>query len=268
MKIIWLALLFVLGACFGSFLCCQARRLHLKETKKRTLGSRSVCMSCQTKLSWHDNIPIISWLLLRGKCRKCGKKIGVAEILSELGMALAFLMLGTTINLATVSLQEWLIFVVTAVFTLIIGFLAIYDGLYGELPSFFLMLAVVCGLIVATLKVWMLVSLEFSWGTFFTSLSIPFISVLIFGGLYLLLYLASKGKWVGDGDWLLATAIALVLFHPWYTLIALFLANFLAFIVMLPQLKKTKNHKIYFGPFLAISFIITLTFTEFLISML
>ena len=68
METVFLVGLFILGACFGSFLCCQARRLRIKDKhgKKsvKKLGSRSVCLHCKAKLKWYDNIPIISWLIL------------------------------------------------------------------------------------------------------------------------------------------------------------------------------------------------------------
>lgn len=83
--------MFALGAIFGSFACCQAWRIHEKSNDGKKLGSRSVCMHCKKKLSWYDNIPIISWLVLRGRCRFCHEKIGKAEILSELGLAIIFL---------------------------------------------------------------------------------------------------------------------------------------------------------------------------------
>lgn len=50
-------------------------------------------MHCRKRIKWYDNIPIISWLVLRGKCRYCHKKIGIADFLSEIGMAVAFFML-------------------------------------------------------------------------------------------------------------------------------------------------------------------------------
>jgi prepilin signal peptidase PulO-like enzyme (type II secretory pathway) len=81
-------------------------------------------------------------------------------------------------------------------------------------------------------------------------------SVLILGGLYLVLYLISKGKWVGDGDWLLATAIAIVLAHPWLALNALFVSNLVACAVALPQLKLKTAHQIHLGPYLVIGFVV------------
>ncbi|MBR0431044.1 prepilin peptidase [Candidatus Saccharibacteria bacterium] len=262
MRTLFLILLFILGACFGSFLCCQARRLRLKATKKiKNLGSRSICLSCKTQLKWFDNIPIISWLALKGKCRKCGKKIGLLEILSELGLALAFLALGTTINPLSAAPLEWAIFIFTLFLTLNLAFLAIYDGAYGELPTRYLIISIFFAFIIFALKFSSALSIApFSPELIFE----PLLAVTILGGLYLILYLISKGKWVGDGDWLLGTALGLALSSAWLALINLFLANVLACIIMFPIVKKSKNKKIYFGPFMVIAFIITLTFSNFL----
>ena len=263
MQILFLILLFAIGACFGSFLCCQARRLRLRSTtkgKSKKLNSRSVCLSCGYQLKWYDNIPIFSWIFLRGKCRKCGKKIGLAEILSEFGLGLAFLALGTTINLFTASVLEWAIFAATLLLTLSLAFLAIYDGIYGELPTKYLTISIIYAIIVLCLKEWLILST-----TSFSLANIlePLASVAILGGLYLILYLISKGKWVGDGDWLLGTALGLALASPWLAIITLFIANVLACLIMAPFMKKRKNKKIYFGPFMVIAFVITLTFADF-----
>lgn len=252
MQILFLVLMFVLGAIFGSFLCCQARRM--KEQKK--LPSRSICLHCKKKLKWYDNIPIISWLILRGKCRNCRKKIGCLEILSELATAVALTMLGTTINVETATALEWVSFITIILFALTLVFLAIYDGMCGELPTFCLIFAI---LLAAVSIIPNLVS----------SFSVqPFLSAALFGGIYLGLYLISKGKWVGDGDWLLAAAIGLALGHPWLSMLALFVANFSACLIMYPVVKKKKNHQIYFGPFLVLAFIVVYTFSDFFISMI
>lgn len=264
MEVAFLILLFILGACFGSFLCCQARRLyHQTRRGNKTLGSRSVCLKCQYQLKWYDNIPVISWLFLRGKCRKCSRPIGLAEIFSELGLGLAWLALGNTIDISTVNPLIWAIFIATLVLTLPLTYLAIYDGLYGELPTKHLIISIILAIILLSLKhAAVLITSGFNSELIYQ----PLLSVLILGGLYLALYLVSKGKWVGDGDWLLAAAIGIALGNPWLALITLFIANLLACLYALPNLKKTK--KIYFGPFLVIAFIITLTFANFFQSML
>lgn len=260
MQIVFYILLFILGACFGSFLCCQACRLHLKAQKsKQKLGPRSVCLNCHYQLKWYDNIPIISWLFLRGKCRKCHHEIGLAEILSEICLALAFLGLGTTIDLSTASILAWCTFVITLVFVVSLGFLAIYDGVYGELPIKSLKISIIIALVLLVLKEYSLISTipfrpEFIYN--------PLLSIIILGGLYFALYRLSKGKWVGDGDWLLGLAIGLALYDPWLTLITLFLANLLACLIMFPAVRRQKHAHIYFGPFLVIAFIIVTIFAD------
>ena len=266
MRIGFLILLFIVGACLGSFLCCQARRLRLKETKKKSLGSRSVCLSCNYKLKWYDNIPILSWIFLRGKCRKCHRKIGLTEILSELGVGLAFLSVGTTIDL-TANYSPLSIISIIFLFLLILSlsFLAIYDGTYGELPSLFLVFSLILAILTVVFNEW---GTNPGFNNLLEKLPLILLAVAILGGLYLVLYLVSKGKWVGDGDWILGVIIGIVLGDPWLALITLFLANILACLVMLPYVKKSRNKKIYFGPFLVIAFIITLTFANFFQSMI
>lgn len=263
MQIFFIILLFVIGSSLGSFLCCQARRMHLKtisKGKSKKLSSRSICLSCGYQLRWYDNIPIISWLVLRGKCRKCGKKIGLAEILSELGMGLTFLALGTTINIDSASPFTWAVFIFTLFLVLSLGFLAIYDGLYGELPTLCLTISIICAIIVLCLKEWLILSSS----SFSPNIILdPIASVAILGGLYFILYLVSNGRWVGDGDWILGTSLGLALASPWLALITLFVANVLACLVMTPVVKKSKNKRIHFGPFMVIAFVIALTFADF-----
>ena len=266
MQIGFLIILFIIGTCLGSFLCCQARRLKIKQTHKKPLGKRSVCLSCKYQLKWYDNLPIISWLFLKGKCRKCGKKIGIAEFISEVGLGLVFLALGTTIDINDSDSLTWLIFSFTLVFTVLIGFLAIYDGLYGELPTLYLFASIICAIVIVLLKTAVIFTTSGSIQDSFIFLIFPALSALLFGGLYLFLYLISKGKWVGDGDWLLATAIAFTLSHPWFALIALFLTNCFALIYALPNLKK--HSKIRLGPFMVAAFIVTTVFYTFFDSLI
>lgn len=270
---VFLIFMFILGSAFGSFLCCQARRLRLKQkgTKsKKNLGQRSVCLNCGYQLEWYDNLPIISWLFLKGRCKKCQKKIGLAEFLSELGLGIAFVLIANNYNLVNLTtFSAWAEFIFALLLTITLGFLAIYDGLYGELPSSCLTLSLIYAIILATLRQWV----NFSIAGFSFEELLPLIfSVLVLAGTYLILYLVSKGKWVGDGDWLLALTLALVLGHPWLALLTLFLANFLACLVMLPAMKLNKKSrktaKIYLGPFLVSAFIIVLSFSNFFLSML
>lgn len=268
MELVFFLVMFALGACMGSFLCCQVRRLRYRATHKnraKWLGGRSVCLHCHRQLAWYDNIPILSWLYLGGRCRECGKKIGALEILSEVGTAMAFGLLSTTVNLNTIDALGWISFIVIILLTLALIFLAIYDGAYGELPTKCLTIAVLLALAaVAVEQFAILVIFPFTPEVVLA----PFASVVILGGLYLALYLVSGGKWVGDGDWLLGTAVGLALANPWLALIALCIANLLACLVIIPMMRRTRRRKIHFGPFMVAAFVITYSFSSFFLGLI
>lgn len=248
--------MFILGAGIGSFACCQAWRFYLKINKKPNPGSRSVCLNCNRKLRWFENIPILSWLFLKGKCRYCHKKIGLAEFLSEILTALAFLAISTTINIESATTIEWIIFTLNLLLTTTLSFLAIYDGKWGELPTFALIIAIIISIIIASinqiaLNNWSLLNLADLLG-----------AIAILFGTYFILNKISKGKWVGDGDAYIGLAIALALSSSWLAIWVLFIANFLGTIVAIFIMQKSKHQKLYFGPFLSIGFIIALSLSS------
>src|SRR5438445_4383843 len=72
--------LFVLGACVGSFLNVVIWRLPRGESLVRP-GSR--CPSCGKPIRWYDNLPVLSWILLRARCRACSKPISARYPLVE-----------------------------------------------------------------------------------------------------------------------------------------------------------------------------------------
>ena len=267
MQVWFLIMMFIFGACMGSFLCCQVRRLHLRVSKEKhkEIGKRSICLECGYKLKWYDNLPIISWLMLKGKCRKCKKKIGILEIISEIAVGVALVLIGSTIDVATAGASEWLIMGVGLILVFFLAFLAIYDGQYGELPVVYLAMSIICAGILLIIKDCNIANGSgFAWEMVWQ----PLLAVLILGGLYLVLYLVSKGKWVGDGDWLLGVAIGLALGTPWLALVTLFLANTIACVVMLPIVKGKRGVKIYFGPFMVVAFVIVYSFADFLNSLI
>lgn len=73
---------FLIGAFLGSFVLCMADRSLTKET----FFGRSFCPKCKKTLKWYDLFPIFSYLLLKGKCRFCHKKIPLEYLLVELLM--------------------------------------------------------------------------------------------------------------------------------------------------------------------------------------
>lgn len=86
----WLAYWFVIGAFVGSFLNVVVYRLP-RNCLSINNPKRSFCPSCKRQLKWSDNLPLIGWLRLRGKCRYCGVKFGARYPLVELMVAVLFL---------------------------------------------------------------------------------------------------------------------------------------------------------------------------------
>lgn len=82
----------VIGAVFGSFLNVCILRWGA-EPKQSVVRPPSRCPKCGAGLAWYDNIPVLSWLVLRGRCRRCGQPISIQYPLVELatGLLWAFL---------------------------------------------------------------------------------------------------------------------------------------------------------------------------------
>jgi leader peptidase (prepilin peptidase) / N-methyltransferase len=88
----------VFGAVIGSFLNVCIYRLPID---KSIVWPASACPSCSRELAWYENVPIISWLFLRGRCRTCGERISVRypiiELLTAVMCAGAFWYYGPTL---------------------------------------------------------------------------------------------------------------------------------------------------------------------------
>jgi leader peptidase (prepilin peptidase) / N-methyltransferase len=77
-------LVFVPGLAIGSFLGVVAARVPLRRSVVRP---GSACMSCETPISWYDNVPVLSYAVLRGRCRRCGTRIPPRDLAIELATA-------------------------------------------------------------------------------------------------------------------------------------------------------------------------------------
>ena len=88
-----------MGALWGSFANVCIYRLPLE---KGVVSGRSYCTNCKKKIAWYDNIPIISYLLIKGKCRKCKMKISfqypLVELLSIFTFVIVYLFYGITLT--------------------------------------------------------------------------------------------------------------------------------------------------------------------------
>jgi len=230
---LWI-LVFLFGLIIGSFLNVLIFRLP---ANKSILGF-SKCQKCQKEIVWHDNIPILSFLILRSRCRECKTKISWQYPLVELSTGFLFLISFFVFG----DSPFFLIYVLFLISLLvIIAFIdlkhfIILDSLIltGFIISFFYLLFPDCSII----------SCAFSNSIFGLS---------FFAGIYLFLFLISKGKWLGFGDVKLASWIgfAFGLRNSVDIFYLTFLIGFIIAIILLGFKKAGLKTKIPFGTIMA-----------------
>lgn len=220
---------------------------HTKVTK-----DRSRCLHCGYTLRWFDLLPAISWLSLRGKCRKCREPIGYFELLTELGLALFFVLSYALWPFVIESPLEITRFGLWLVSGVVLTILFAYDLKWFLLPD--RLTALLAGVGVVAVVVATIQS-----GDVISTLLNAVASVGVLSGIYLFLYVVSKGKWIGFGDVKLGVGLGLMLLDWQLAFVALFLANFIGCLVVIPfmitgKLKRTSH--VPFGPLLIVGAVI------------
>lgn len=254
--IMLVAILFFLGLCFGSFVNALDWRVHKQQGKGQRakgkdlsiLKGRSMCPHCGHQLSVADLVPVFSWLLLGGRCRYCKKPIPDSPLVElAAGVIFALSYIYWPYNLEGGQLVLFVTWLSTSVGLLA---LAVYDLRWMLLPSkilypvFFIAFA---GQLVYFIgfeanKPHALVS----W----------ILSVLVASGIFLLLFLASQGKWIGYGDVRLGLITGTLLRSPAKSFLMIFLASALGALVALPLIaagKQKLSSRVPFGPFLILA---------------
>lgn len=100
--LLW-AYAFALGAIIGSFLNVCIVRWPAEQS---VIRPRSRCPQCAKPIAWYDNIPIISWLVLRGRCRHCGLSISLQYPVIELAVALIWTAAAIRLGLSIEALRS------------------------------------------------------------------------------------------------------------------------------------------------------------------
>jgi len=262
------------GLCLGSFAGASMWRLRAQQlrqdkndgddsghdeykklkkiSKKSLMKDRSQCLNCAYELKWYDLVPIFSWVMLGGKCRKCRKEIGYFEPLVELGVAAFFVLSYAFWPYNLYSGLDIVHFVIWLVSGVGLAILFAYDAKWFLLPDKVSFGIIFAGIINSILVV--LVSPD-KQGALLSIIG----ATLILSGMYWVIYIISQGKWIGFGDIKLGLGLALLLADWKLAFIALFAANLIGCLLVLPAMivgKITRQSHVPFGPLLILGFVI------------
>lgn len=247
MKELYLIIFFILGSIMGSFYHVIATRIS---NGKSLITPQSHCEKCNHNLKWYELIPIISYLIQGGKCRKCKEKLPISylfmEICTGILFSVCFHVFGFDLNLL-----EALIFISSLIIVIIsdIEYMIILDEvLIFAITGIILVDIINIGIYETAIKILS------GTGAFATMLLIKKIGDTIF-----------KQESLGGGDIKLMFLIGLVIGYS-MSICNIFFATFIAFPIALFLLISKKDNIIPFGPFLSMSAVILyiwgLTFTD------
>jgi leader peptidase (prepilin peptidase)/N-methyltransferase len=234
MTIIYIAIC-VLGLALGSFLNVVIYRLPKGLS---LMGPRSQCPSCQAKIHFYDNMPVISFLLLRGRCRQCDAPISwrypLVELLTGLLMILMLLRFGLSINFVKYSLLTLILIPVT--------FIDIDEKIIPNWLTFSGLIGGVTITLIFQIELWLFM-----------------LQGMVVGGLFMALLMV-LGKWLfkkeamGMGDLKLLAMIGIYLGITG-ALLSVYIGAIIAFILIVIQLLSRRinlKETIPFGPFIAV----------------
>ncbi len=238
----------ILGLIIGSFLNCLIWRLY----KDESLMGRSYCPKCRHQIAWYDNFPVLSFILLKARCRHCHQSISwqypVVEIVTALLFLLSFHVELNQAQFSFLILRDWLL-----ISGLIVIF--VYDLRWQLVPM---------------MLVWPMIVVMFIVNLLLGIIWWQIIVLAVVGASFFLIqYLVTKKKGVGEGDiWLgLLLGISFPSFAQFLLLIILAygLGSLISFGLLMLKQKGWKS-KVALGPFLAGAAIITLFWGERIIN--
>lgn len=244
----WTVVAAGLGAIFGSFATAVAHRVPRSES---IVTGRSHCPSCGAQIEWYQNIPVLSYLILRGRCARCRARISPRYLVIELACVVLFAALvwrfGVSIEVAIYAAFFWVLVVLTAI-----------DLEHKILPNKIVYPTFVTGWIA-------LVAVSLVGGEVSPLLD-ALIGAVIFGGfLFVVAFVAPAG--MGGGDVKLGFCLGTFLGYAGgvgSTLLGMFLSFVLGGVVGIALLVGGRGRKtqVPFGPFLAAGSILAILFGE------
>lgn len=231
------SLAFVGGIMTGSFVGLVAHRLPRGGS---VVGGRSMCDSCGTQIAAYDNVPVVSWIVLRGRCRSCGARIPVRYLLVELALGAAFAATAVVLHDDPSALALGLVFMA------MLAAITLTDLERRVIPNRILIAGAVAGLAVAA-------------ATDPSSLPERGIAAAAAGGLLFLIALAYP-RGMGMGDVKLAFVMGLFLGSAVSVAlaVAVIAGSVVGIGVMAHQGAAARKQAVPFGPFLALGGVVAL----------
>tara|TARA_Y100000589_G_scaffold223703_1_gene211225 strand:+ start:261 stop:1070 length:810 start_codon:yes stop_codon:yes gene_type:complete len=242
--------IFIIGCCIGSFLNVVIFRLPLQRS---IIYPSSRCLKCNSRISWFDNIPIFSWLILKGKCRVCKNKISSQYPLIESLAGISFLINFYSTPTLFKTVPEEFVLIMGCILSSIFILLSVFDYKYFWLPSLFTLSGIFIGLINSLIVDFFI---DFNNFTFFKySLLASVFGYLIFKLLSLFGELIFKKPVLGNGDSKLTAMIGawLGVKGMLITICLAFYTSGLFVICGLAVKKLDRKQKIPFGIFLSLN---------------
>ena len=240
----------LLGSCVGSFINVVIFRLPRDIS---VIVPRSKCLRCNKQIKWFDNIPLLSWILLRGKCRYCSQRISFQYPLIEIITALFFLLSNYANPLPLENNSQQVIVVAGWIFASILLSLSVIDINTFLLPEKLLRVGFITGICIILLGS---LGLQFINSLIFllSHLAAMIIGFVCFEVLRILGSAIFRKPAMGQGDSKLVSLIGLWLGIKGLGIsvyIAFIISGTLAIIALLLKIIKS-GQKIPFGPFLSL----------------
>lgn len=233
-------LIFTIGAVIGSFLNVCIHRLPAEQS---IITPASHCPHCSAPIKFYDNIPILSFILLRGRCRACGSPISIQYISVEVLNALGYVFIVWRFGPSAESVLYAILFSSLLVTSVI-------DLRHKIIPDVITIPGIIAGLLASTFILP-------------PGIKGSIAGAILGGSIFFIVAVASRGG-MGGGDIKLIAMIGA--FLGWIdVLITIVLSSFIGSLVgisMMIFLGKGRKYPVPFGPFLAIGGIISLFFNR------
>ena len=245
----------LMGLFLGSFSNVLVYRLS--EHKSLFKPSRSFCPTCGNEIKWYDNIPLLSYMILRGKCRNCKEKISIRYPLIELiglliGIGCFLFNYWNPVEIGGIQYGFTFIFnyktIIYFIMCILLLNIALVDFKTFEIPFELSIPFILCcvGLFVGE-------AVNNPTWDYLQYYVYGFVGPLAFFGLiYLLPYLIKKVEVIGLGDVILYVFIGLA-FNVWYILVIIAVSSLICSIVGIIQKHKGGESVLAFGPYIAVA---------------